>query len=378
MEKKHILIVCGEPSGDLHAANLVEQIKKLEPRIKISGVGGEFMRQTGANLYCGIENLSAIGLFDALGKLPRFIALKKLILNKIGQDKPAAVILVDFSGFNLRLAKAINRRLPIIYYISPQVWASRPGRLKTIKKYVSKMIVFFKFEKELFNKHGIDVDFVGHPLLDIVKPTLEKEEFIKKFHIYCSRPTIALLPGSRKEEIERMLPLMLKAASIILKESSTAQFLIVKSPQVGWEVFHPITHPFKINMKVIEGQPYDCLNIADFCIVASGTATLETAIMQKPLLIIYKTSLLNYLLYRPLVRIPYIGIVNIIARKKIIPELIQFRVTPDKIAKATMEIISNQTYLQQIRNELASVKSSLGEEGAVSRAAKIIISLLNR
>ncbi len=378
MAEKHLFIICGEASGDLHAGNLAKEILALNPQIKISGVGGETLRQAAAEIYSDIKDLAVIGLFDALKKLPKFLALKKLILKKIEEKKPAAIIFVDFSGFNLRLAKTINNTIPTIYYISPQVWASRPGRVKTIKKYISKMLVLFKFEQEFYRKHGIDVDFVGHPLLDIVRPTMGKKEFYDKLKLDASKPTIALLPGSRKQEIENILPLMLEAAVLIHKKKQDIQFVVAKSTQINWDTYHRITHNFNLNLKVVEGKTYDCLNIADFCLVASGSATLETAIMQKPFLVIYKMGLLNYLLYRPQVRLPYIGMVNIVAAKLIVPELIQFQATPNKISQEALKLLEDPAELEKMKNNLAQVKASLGENGAAFRAARIIVDFLNK
>ena len=200
-EIKHIFIICGEASGDLNAASLAKAILQISPETKISGVGGILLRQTPATIYRDIKDLSVIGLFDVLKKLPGFFSLQKLILDKIKEEKPDAIILVDFSGFNLRLAKKINKTIPVIYYVSPQVWASRPGRVKTIKKYIHKMLVLFKFEEEFYKRYGIDVTFVGHPLLDIVGPTMEEKEFLNKFGLLEAKTTITLLPGSRKQEI---------------------------------------------------------------------------------------------------------------------------------------------------------------------------------
>jgi len=378
-EIKHIFIVCGEASGDLNAASLAKAIRHENPEVKISGVGGKLLKEAGVKICYDIKDLSVIGLFDVLKKLPKFLSLKRLILNKIKTDKPDALILVDFSGFNLRLAKAINKSIPVIYYISPQVWASRPGRIKTIKKYVDRMVVLFKFEKEFYKKYGIDADYAGHPLLDIVRPEMPKEDFIKQFHIYDpfeSHPIIALLPGSRQQEVKRILPLMLEAGLLIKQVIDGAQFLVVKSTQVSWDIYHPITHAFKKDLKIIEGKTYDCLNVADFAMVCSGTATLETAIMQKPFVVIYKMSLLNYLLYLPQVRIPYISLVNILAQKKVIPELIQFEATPRNISKQVSKILTDRFRKEELKKELAQIRSLLGDHGSSQRAAGIILDFL--
>jgi lipid-A-disaccharide synthase len=376
--EKHIFIVCGEASGDLNASNLVKAIKQINPQTRFSCVGGDFLRKEGAEIIYNIKSLSVMGFFDVLKKLPVFFGLKKIVLDRIKQEKPNAIILVDFSGFNLRLAKAINKSIPVIYYVSPQVWASRAGRIETIKKFISKMVVLFKFEEDFYKKFDMNVDFAGHPLIDIVKPSQEKNEFLKQAGLSQQKLTIALLPGSRKQEIIKILPIMLKSALLITKSFSETQFIIAKSPQVDWEIYNDLIKKFNLNLKIIEGKTYDSLNASDFALVCSGTATLETAIMQKPFLIIYKMSLLNYLLYRPQVKLPYIGMVNIVAGKKIIPEFIQFKAKPKEITAEVIRILKNPAQLQQIKNALIQVKSSLGESGASSRAAKIVIEFLNK
>jgi lipid-A-disaccharide synthase len=375
---KHILIICGEASGDLHAANLAKEILKVNPEIKISGVGGALLRKAGAQIYCDIKDLAVIGLFDVLKKLPKFFALQKLILKKIKEEKPDALILVDFSGFNLRLAKKINKAIPTIYYISPQVWASRPGRIKTIKDCIHKLITIFKFEEEFYKRYGIDAVFVGNPLLDIVQPTMDRQEFFYKYGLADSKTTIALLPGSRRQEIKNILPIMLKASILISKALPSVQFVIVKTPQIEWSIYNRLVGGLDIDLIIIEGLTYDCLKSADFALVASGTATLETAIMQKPFVIIYKMGLLNYLLYRPQVKVPYIGMVNIIAKRKVIPEFIQFEACPQKILDESIKILKNPSEIEQMKSNLERIKSLLGEKGASERAAQTILDFLNK
>ncbi|MFH0790989.1 MAG: lipid-A-disaccharide synthase [Candidatus Omnitrophota bacterium] len=373
---KHIMIICGEPSGDINAASLIYAIRERDTQIKISGAGGRFMRQAGAQLFYDIENLAVIGFFDVLKKLPQFFALKKLILQKIKQEQPGAVILVDFSGFNLRLAKEINNTAPVIYYISPQIWASRTGRIKTIKKYISKMIVLFKFEEELYKKHGVNVDFAGHPLIDIVKPTMKKKEFTNQFKLSESKTTICLLPGSRKTEIEYILPVMLKSAILIRREIPNTQFIIAKSPQLNLDLYTHKINAAGIDIQIIEGKTYDCLNIADFALIASGTATLEAALMQTPFIVIYKMSLLNYLLYRPQVKVPYIGMVNIVAGEKIIPEFIQFEAKPQNISREALKILHQPAEMAVMKKDLSLIEPLLGAAGAAKRAAEIIMGYL--
>lgn len=375
MQEKKIFIICGESSGDLHAGNLAKAIKGLNPQIKIFGVGGASLRQAGVEIYCDIKELAVFGFFDALKKLPKFLSLKKLILQKINEEKPDAIIFIDFAGFNLRLAKAINNTIPTIYYISPQVWASRPGRIRIIKKYIQKIIVIFKFEERFYKKYAVDADFVGYPLLDTIKPTIAKSELLNNLKFSESKITIALLPGSRKQEIENILPIMLKSAELI-RQQTNAQFVVAKSLQVDWDTYNRKIKGFALDIKIVEEKTYDCLNIADFCLVCSGTATIETAIIQKPFLIIYKMDMLNYLLYRPQIRVPYIGMVNIVAGKKIIPEFIQFGANPKEIAREALRILKNPAEIERMKNNLVQVKASLGEKGATSRAARIILNSL--
>lgn len=374
--QKHILIVCGEASGDLNAANLINALKQKNPDIRISGAGGRKMKESDAEVFYDIENLSVIGLFDVLKKLPEFFRLKKIILQKITQDKPDAIILVDFSGFNLRLAKEINNKIPIIYYISPQVWASRQGRIKIIKKYISKIIVLFKFEEDFYRQHGIKADFIGHPLLDIVKPSMDKKQFLAESYIDKSKQIIALLPGSRVSEIKNILPVMLKTAVLINKRMPGVQFIIAKSANISIDIYNNLIERYNLDLKIIEGKTYDCIDCADFCLVASGTATLETAILQKPFVIIYKMSVLNYLLYRPQIKIPYIGMANIVASKMIVPEFIQFQARPKKIAKQVLYFLTHPQKLEEMKVDLIQLKTLLGDHNAASRAAEIILDFL--
>jgi lipid-A-disaccharide synthase len=379
MEKiKKIFIICGEPSGDLLAGNLVAAIQKLDPRIKFSGVGGLCLAKTGAEIFYNINELSVMGFFDVLKKIPRFLKLKKIILGKINTTKPDCLILVDFSGFNLRLAKAINKRLPVIYYVSPQIWASREGRIKEIKKFISKIIVLFKFEEEFYSARQIQADFVGHPLIDLVNPSTDQQSSLNSLGIGSTKKIIALLPGSRKQEVKLILPLMLKAAGIINKALPQTQFIIAKTPNLKARIYQNFCQDLKLDLKIIDNRTYDCLKVASASLVCSGTATLEAAIIQKPFVIVYKTKLLNYLLYRPQIKIPYIGIVNIVAGRKIVPEFIQFNARPDKIAASIIELLQNPLRAQEMNRNLKIVKDSLGPAGAADRAARIILDFLNQ
>lgn len=379
MAQKNIIIICGEASGDLHAGALAEALKKLDPDINIGGVGGTCLAQSGAEILRDIKDLACLGLFDVLKKLPLFFALKKTLLQKIAQNRPDAIILVDFSGFNLRLAKAINKKIPVIYYVSPQVWASRPGRIKAIRKYVHKMVVLFRFEEEFYKSRGIEAAFAGHPLLDSAACLADRAAFLAKMNLDPAKKIFALLPGSRPQEIKHILPVMIKTAVLLRKNISGAQFIIAKSPQVDLELYNRIICQHKIDFRLgmIEGKTCACLGAADFALVASGTATLEAAIIGTPFVVVYKMDLLNYLLYRPLVKVSYICIASIISQKKIVPEFIQFRADPARIAREVSALIADRGKLEQMQADLSMVKSLLGEPGASERAARLILDFLN-
>jgi lipid-A-disaccharide synthase len=375
---KKFFIVCGEPSGDLLAANLVEAIQKLNPQVKFSGVGGSRLVKTGAEIFYNINNLSVMGFFDVLKKLPRFLKLKKTILNQINAVKPDCLILVDFSGFNLRLAKSVNKRIPVVYYVSPQIWASREGRINSIKKFISLIVVLFKFEEKFYRQRQIQAVYAGHPLIDLVKPRSEKQDFLDNFGMDASKKVIALLPGSRKQEVKLILPLMLEAARRINQAIPQTQFIIAKSSNLDTQVYLKACKNFDLDLKIADDRTYDCLNIAQASLVCSGTATLEAAIIQKPFVIVYKTNLFNYLLYRPQVKIPYIGMVNIVAGRLVVPEFLQFGAQPKLIAKSVIELLQNPSAAHNMGQELAAVRESLGQPGAAQRAAKLILDFIQK
>lgn len=376
MEEKKIIIVAGEVSGDMHAAGLLQHIKSLDPSIKIFGVGGDHLKKYCEEIFWDIKKISVFGIIDVFKKLHLFIQLKNLLLKKIKEISPDLIILVDFSGFNLRLAKTINKKYKVIYYISPQIWASRTGRVVSIKKYIHKILVFFQFEKEFYQRFGIDADWIGHPLVDMVRPLFKKEDFFSQIGLSCHNPTFTLLPGSRLQEVKYILPIMLSSATYILKKLPQAQFIIARTSNITEELITSYLQKFKINAAIIEGKTYDCIAHADFCLVASGTATLETAILKKPFVIIYKMNLLNYFLFRPQVKVAFIGMVNIIAQKKIIPEFIQFKAQPKKIAETILSLLSQASELQKMQNDLQEISLLLGPKGVQKKAAGIVLEVL--
>jgi lipid-A-disaccharide synthase len=379
MASKKILMVAGEVSGDLHGAHLMEAVHRIDPDIDFFGVGGEHLESKGMKLlyHSHSQSLSVVGITEALFKLRSVLRALRRLKESLDRERPDLIILIDFPEFNLRLAKiASRRRIPVLYYISPQIWAWRPGRVKVIAERVKKMVVFFRFEVPLYQAAGVDVEWVGHPLLDIAKPSLSKEVAIERFGLDPQRRTIGLLPGSRMHELERLLPPLLASAQLLQKEISNLQFAIPLAPGFTEGTLSPWIRNSPVPVKLIEGWNYDVMNISELLILASGTATLEGAILGKPMIIIYKVSLLSSWVGRAMIRVNHIGLVNLVAGKEIAPELIQKDVNPKRIADEALRILKDPSLRQRMAESMAQVRQSLGEPGAAQRAARIVTSMI--
>jgi lipid-A-disaccharide synthase len=378
MKSKKILLVAGEVSGDLHGSHLVEAIQRIDPEVQFFGVGGEGLERKGMKLLYRSQSLSVVGITEVFFKLRPILKALRGLKKSLDQEKPDLVILVDFPGFNLRMAKIAHRKgIPVLYFISPQVWASRPKRIKLIARVVKKMIVLFPFEVPLYESAGVDVEWVGHPLLDIVKPTLPREVAFQKFGLDPKRRTIGLLPGSRTHEIERLLPPLLASAHLLQQEVPDLQFIIPLAPGISKPILISQMKNRSIPVKVVEGFTYDVMNLSELLIIASGTATLEGAILGKPMIIIYKVSLPSYWIGRALIRVDHIGLVNLVAEKEIAPELIQKDVTPRRIADEAFRILRDPILSRKMTESMGEVRQKLGEPGAAQRAAHIVTSLLH-
>lgn len=379
MEKnKTVLIVAGEASGDQHAAGLVREIKCRKSSITFWGLGGARLKNEGVDVRADLVSLAVIGFSEVLKHLKMIRAVYKQLLCDIDRERPDLAILVDYPGFNLHLAKDLKKRgIPVIYYISPQIWAWGKGRIKTIKETVSRMIVLFPFEETLYRQYGIPVSFVGHPSLDHVKPEKKESEFRTLYSLDPSKRTIGLLPGSRQKEVKTLLPIMLDTAGLIKRNSaSPVQFIVLAAPTVPSGLISSIVQQHGVPVTIVNNMTYEGIAASDFCLVCSGTATLETAIMQRPFVIVYKMDLLNYLLYRPQIKIPYVGMVNIVAGKEVVPEFIQFNARPEMIARAVLEFLRKPGQIKQMLEDLDYVKTNLGSPGAAERAAKLILDFL--
>lgn len=340
-----IAIIAGEVSGDIQAGRLV---KEFGPDIKIWGIGGPQMKEAGVEIVCDITELAVVGFWEVAKNYKRIRSVFYKILKEIEARRPNAVILVDYPGFNLRLARKIKPLgIPIIYYISPQVWAWGKGRIRQIKELVDKMIVIFPFEKELYEKEGVPVEFVGHPIVDVLsKRVSRRDEFRKELGVKPGERLIGILPGSRKQEVKRHLPVFLKA----VKRIKNAKFVI---------------GDVKGGIK----RTYDIMEASDLILTSSGTATLETACFGTPMVVIYKLNWLTYLFIRQMINIPNIAMVNVIAGRRIVPEFVQSKANARNVAREAVRILGDSSGM---RDELIKVRQKLGEPGAVRRAAQII------
>ena len=372
-------MIAGEASGDLHGSHLVKEMLSLDPTLQFYGVGGEKMKNEGVELIADSKEMAVVGITEVLLKLKRIYQIYRKLKNSLAANSPALVILIDYPDFNLRFAReAKKKNIPIVYYISPQVWAWRKGRIKKIGRLIKKMIVIFPFEKKFYEEAKIDVDFVGHPLLDSIRSQFSREEAFQKFSLTSGVTTIGLLPGSRMNEIKRHLPPMIEAISLISKQINPVQFIIPVAPGLDWGEVQNLVGSKRENIRVVENNIYDVMRISDVVIVASGTATIEAAIMGAPMIVVYRVSPFTYLLGKMLIKVKNIGMVNIIAGKTVVPELIQKDVTPEKITSAVVQILENPSKQEEIKKELSSLREKIGNPGASLRAAQIIISLLQR
>jgi lipid-A-disaccharide synthase len=385
-KSKKILIVAGEASGDLHGSSLIRELKNINSHLQFFGIGGDKMKKEGMELIYHIDRLSIMGFFEVLKNLGLIREVMKTMVKLAEERKPDLVVLIDYPGFNLRFAKKIKKMgIPIAYYISPQVWAWGGNRVKKMKGLIDKMIVVFPFEKDIYKKFDIDCEFVGHPLLEVVRPVLSKEDFQSKFDLRKNETLLGLLPGSRWQEVENILPLMVQTAEILGAGIKNLRVMLGLASTIKKEKVQIILDQFKSKVEIIENLTYDLMKHSDLLLVASGTATLESAILGTPFLVLYKTGFWTYLLAKSLVSIPNIALVNVVAGKKVVPEYIQNKAVPKDIAEEMYDILTNKPRYKSIQNELSLVKEKIGsfhslqvgEVGASKRAAQIINGIIS-
>lgn len=366
------LIIAGEASGDLHGASLMREMKRINPDISFYGIGGDKMITEGLQQVYHINKMAFLGFVEVIKHLPFIKKVRSEVINLVKQNKIKNVILIDYPGFNLNLAKKLKSPgLKIFYYISPQLWAWGSGRIEKIKKYVDKMLVLFPFEEKLYKDNGIDVTFVGHPLihqLDEYKFE-EKEQLVSKYGLNNSKEILLLLPGSRKQEVEKIFPEAIKGAIAVAKEFNM-QVVVGCADSIKEEVFGHLTN--QKDFKVVKNVTYDLIKHSAFGIIKSGTSTLEAALLGLPMVIVYKTNGLTFRIGKVLVKLKNIGLANIVAGKTIVPELIQNEVNESSIFKVTKDILNNRELYNQIKSELLELRKTLSEKQASTEAAQII------
>lgn len=372
-----IMIIAGEASGDLHGGRLAKALLSQNRPIELIGFGGTAMQQAGVDIRYDIKKLGIVGLIEILFHLRVIWEAYRYAISLL-KSQVALLVLIDFSGFNLRVAKAAKKMgIPVVYYVSPQVWAWRSGRVQTIAKYVDQMIVILPFEKAIYDKAHVPCEFVGHPLLDELSEIKKADKNIKRNNNEKT-PTIALLPGSRKREVLSLLPAMLAALERIQEEFPGLQVLIPVASSLPTELIPELTTASPLPITLIKGSVYDVLFQADVAIIASGTATLQGALANIPMVIVYKISRISYILARYLIQIQSMSLANIVADKPFIPELVQENVSATRISSEIRHLLTDKDAYKKMKQNLSEVASRLGSPGASNRAAKIIYRLLDK
>ena len=373
---KKIMVIAGEASGDLHGGALLQALLKKSPQLEIFGIGGDNMQAAGMKVFYHINDLAYVGFTEVARHYFFFRRVFYEMLEIVKVQKPDILVLIDYPGFNLRFAKKAKKMgVKTFYYIAPQVWAWGQGRAKKMAKYIDQMAVLFDFEVPFFSKNEIEAHFVGHPLLDSAKKSISSEKFYSKYQLNPQKPLLALLPGSRHQEIQNLLPVMLKTALAIQKKHPQLQIAISKARNVNAAYFTEFF--LQHQTPVIVEETYDLLSNATAAIVASGTATLETALFEIPFVITYKVSPLSYRIGKWLIKLEYIGLVNVISGKKIIPEFIQKNAHPEVIGENLEKILFDTKTRNAQITELKNIRAKLGPGGAPQKTADLILQSIN-
>jgi lipid-A-disaccharide synthase len=372
--KKNIMIIAGEVSGDLIGAELISELKMLNKDIKFFGIGGDKMEAAGMDIIYHINKMAFLGFTEVVRHLPFIKRVQTELANIIREKKIKNIVLIDYPGFNLNFAKKIKSMgVKVFYYVSPQIWAWGSNRIKRIKKLVDKMLVVFPFEEKLYKDAGVNASFVGHPLIDRLKNYnfLSKDELFRKFNLDVDKEILLVMPGSRKHEVEKIFPACIQASSR-LKDEFNLQVIVACSSNIDENIFSKISNTTEYT--IIKDYNYELMKYAKFGIIKSGTSTLEAALFNLPMIIVYKTSLLTYIIGKNLANVKNIGMVNIISGEEIVPELIQSEVNPSSIYNEAGKIISNERMYNNIKEKLKLVKEKLGEGGAAEKTAGLIYS----
>ena len=372
------MIIAGEASGDLHAAKLVKAVKADRPDIAFYGIGGDDMRTAGVEVMVDAAELAVVGLVEIWAHRKIIFAALNKMRQELQDNPPDLLVLVDYPEFNLRLAKAAKQHgVKVLYYISPQVWAWRQYRVHKIRQRVDMMAVVFPFEETFYQQYQVPVEFVGHPLVDEVRPSTDRDSLRTQFKLDSKQPVVGLFPGSRRSEIRRLLAIILQSAECLKQKYPGAQFLLPLAPGLKHTDIQPYLqqHP-ELNIQVMENRAYDVMAACDVIITVSGTVTLEIALVGTPFLIINKVAWLTYLIVHRMLKIEHIGLCNIVAGKRIAPELIQYDATPAKICQTIARLIDEPDRRENMRTELGRIENLLGKKGGIENAARLVIGML--
>ncbi|MBN1962435.1 MAG: lipid-A-disaccharide synthase [Deltaproteobacteria bacterium] len=378
-ESKSVLIIAGEASADLHGALVLRALHKIQPQINVFGIGGNLMCEAGLNAIAKAEDISVGGFTEVIFAIPRIFGILRRITNAAAINKPNVAVLIDLPDFNLRLASRLKRlRIPIIYYISPQLWAWRPKRVAQIRKLVDRMLVILPFEEEFYRQHNVVAEFVGHPLVEELPLPSDHQTSRKTLDMDAnSEQVIALLPGSRKQEVTRHLPIMLEGLNLLQQQQPDLQALIPIASTIPRSLVEAILIRSGAKAKLLDGQASTAISAADVAVVCSGTATLQTALLLRPMVVVYRVSWLTYHILKRLIRVAHIALVNLIAGKPLVTELIQHTFTPHSMAAELQHLLTDANARRQQENELAAIRAKLGEHGAAQRVAEVIGEYLN-
>jgi lipid-A-disaccharide synthase len=377
LPQKTVFIIAGEASGDLHASHLAKSLLELDPSLKINGMGGDNMRRAGVDVLIDASELAVVGLFEVLANYPKIKAALDQLKRMLNDYRPELLILVDYQEFNQRLAAyAKSIGIKVLFYIGPQVWAWRPKRVYKMGRIVDQMAVIFPFEVELYKDANVPVEFTGHPLVEEAIADKSPAEARALLEL-DDQTTIGLFPGSRRGEIKRLLPIQLATAKRLLKRNPDLQFVLPLAESLNEDVLDPFIEDIvNLRVAVIEGQVYDVMQACDAIVTASGTATLEIALMGVPMAIVYKISWLSYFILKFIVSIEHIGLVNIVAGKRVVQEFLQGQARPRKMAKEIERILTDKDYNQTMRSELSQVRGKLGDSGGTTHIAQLAYRML--
>jgi lipid-A-disaccharide synthase len=366
-----LLISCGEASGDLYGAELVRHLRQRLPDLEVAGLGGDRLQGQGASLIAHVRDLAVVGLLEVVSHLRHLRSVFRRVLEDADRQRPDVAVLVDYPDFNLRLARALHRRgIPVVYYVSPQVWAWRRGRLKAIRDTVARMLVIFPFEESLYQEARVPVTFVGHPLVSLVQPAADPAAFLREIGLDAERPVVALLPGSRAKEVAHNLPPIAASLDVLAAARPDLQFLMAVAPSLDPEVVRQGLGNRTVT--IVHDRTHEALSAATAAVVASGTATVEAALLGAPMVVVYRLSAWTYRLGRRFVRVPYYAMVNLIAGRRVVPELIQSDFTPDRVAAELLPLLEETAARRTMQAGLSEVREKLGGIGASGRAADAV------